>query len=332
MCKFNWCVMSTYLKSLALLLIMMSTYSYGCSAYVASSPNETIKFNPTITVQRDTPVGSVITSAKGTLTGDPHYFLSNGCSVYVVMLYNGAQASGVDNVYKTNVPGVGIRIRLNSWNHGGAYAAPSPGGFVFTASEPGGFGFSEANAELIKTENITSGVLLTGEAVKYEAADNENTDANSHVTWSIVSSSAINQVACSIVSGESLAFPIGDVMAGQFIAPGTVSKEARTVNLGLDCDAGANVNITLNGVQSNETSDSSVLSLTTDGGQEGIAEGVGVQLLYNNEPLKLNSRIVLKQSQGGQESFPITARYIQTKDKVKPGIANATAVLNLTYQ
>jgi hypothetical protein len=34
---------------------------------------------------------------------------------------------------------------------------------VFTASEPGGFGFSEANAELIKTENITSGVLLTGE-------------------------------------------------------------------------------------------------------------------------------------------------------------------------
>ncbi|ENO1078384.1 MULTISPECIES: fimbrial protein [Enterobacter] len=325
--------MSIYLKSLALLLIMISTYSYGCSAYVASSPNETIKFNPTITVQRDTPVGSVITSAKGTLTGDPHYFLSKDCSVYVVMLYNGAQASGVDNVYKTNVPGVGIRIRINSWNHGGAYAAPSPGGFVFTASsDTGGFGFSEANAELIKTENITSGVLLTGEAVKYEAADNENTDANSHVTWSIVSSSTINQVACSIVSGESLAFPIGDVMAGQFIAPGTVSKEARTVNLGLDCDAGANVNITLNGVQSNETSDSSVLSLTTDGGQEGIAEGVGVQLLYNNEPLKLNSRIVLKQSQGGQESFPITARYIQTKDKVKPGIANATAVLNLTYQ
>ncbi|WP_336669489.1 fimbrial protein [Enterobacter asburiae] len=325
--------MSIYLKSLALLLIMISTYSYGCSAYVASSPNETIKFNPTITVQRDTPVGSVITSAKGTLTGDPHYFLSKDCSVYVVMLYNGAQASGVDNVYKTNVPGVGIRIRINSWNHGGAYAAPSPGGFVFTASsDTGGFGFSEANAELIKTENITSGVLLTGEAVKYEAADNENTDANSHVTWSIVSSSTINQVVCSIVSGESLAFPIGDVMAGQFIAPGTVSKEARTVNLGLDCDAGANVNITLNGVQSNETSDSSVLSLTTDGGQEGIAEGVGVQLLYNNEPLKLNSRIVLKQSQGGQESFPITARYIQTKDKVKPGIANATAVLNLTYQ
>lgn len=323
--------MNIFIKLLLFIFLLISTYSYGCSGNVNISPNETIKFNSAITVQRDIPVGTVIASAKGTLTGDPHYSMSV-CDLYVVMLYNGAQASGTDNVYKTNVPGVGIRIRIDTWNHGGAYAAPNPGGFIFSSTYPGGYGFYEPNVELIKTENITSGVLLTGEAVKLEVAANENTDANSHVTWSIVSSSAINQVACSVISGESLAFPIGDVMAGQFIAPGTASKEARTVNLGLDCDAGANVNITLNGVQSNETSDSSVLSLTTNGGQEGIAEGVGVQLLYNNEPLKLNSRIVLKQSQGGQENFPITARYIQTKDKVKPGIANATAVLNLTYQ
>jgi type 1 fimbria pilin len=40
----------------------------------------------------------------------------------------------------------------------------------------------------------------------------------------------------------------------------------------------------------------------------------------------------LKNSAGGQETFPITARYIQTKDKVTAGSANATATLNITYQ
>ena len=64
----------------------------------------------------------------------------------------------------------------------------------------------------------------------------------------------------------------------------------------------------------------------------GTAEGVGVQLVYNTIPLQLNNRILLKQSAGGQEAFPLTARYYQTRAVVKPGSANATATLNVTYQ
>ncbi|HDC4774722.1 TPA: fimbrial protein, partial [Enterobacter cloacae] len=56
------------------------------------------------------------------------------------------------------------------------------------------------------------------------------------------------------------------------------------------------------------------------------------QLLYNGSPLTLNSRLLLKQSAGGQETLPLTARYYQTLTSVESGSANASATLNLTYQ
>ncbi|HDS5029757.1 fimbrial protein [Enterobacter kobei] len=57
-----------------------------------------------------------------------------------------------------------------------------------------------------------------------------------------------------------------------------------------------------------------------------------MQIVYNGAPLMLNNRIVLKTSSGGQETFPLTARYYQTRTTVSTGTANASATLNLTYQ
>ncbi|MDU7775121.1 MAG: fimbrial protein, partial [Citrobacter sp.] len=93
----------------------------------------------------------------------------------------------------------------------------------------------------------------------------------------------------------------------------------------------ANINVTLTGTQNPDTTDDSVLELSNQG-DDKVAAGIGVQLLYNDTPLELNKMLNLKRSAGGQEPFPITARYIQTKDKVRAGQANATATLNLTYQ
>jgi Fimbrial protein. len=104
-----------------------------------------------------------------------------------------------------------------------------------------------------------------------------------------------------------------------------------TQNLGLACDAGANINVTLQGIQNPDVSTTSVLALTGQGGAD-VATGVGVQLLYNGSPLVLNKLVTLKKSSGGQETFPIVARYYQTKKSVTTGKANASATLDLTYQ
>jgi len=115
----------------------------------------------------------------------------------------------------------------------------------------------------------------------------------------------------------------------QFVAVGTISQQVSTQNLGLNCDSGTNITVTLNGTKNTDMQDDSVLALNpvTD-----TAKGIGVQLLYNNQPLKIGTPLQMKVSTGGQETFPLTARYIQTKDSVTPGHADATAVLNIIYQ
>lgn len=130
-----------------------------------------------------------------------------------------------------------------------------------------------------------------------------------------------------------MSFDLGSVSAAEFgSAAGFSPPHTDTQNLGLNCNAGANIHIQLQGTQNPDASgDRSVLALTGQG-SETVADGVGVQLLYNNAPVQLNNRLMLKQSSGGLESLPITARYYQTKPVVKAGEANATATLDMTYQ
>lgn len=142
----------------------------------------------------------------------------------------------------------------------------------------------------------------------------------------------INVLACTITTPQ-LTFPIGDISAAAFGATvGTTPVGAQnTQNLGLNCDAGANVNVSISGIQNPDIAATSVLALTGQG-NTGTAKGVGVQLLYNGTPLTLNTRLPLKPAAGGLEAFPLTARYYQTQTTVEPGTANASATLNLTYQ
>ncbi len=179
----------------------------------------------------------------------------------------------------------------------------------------------------VKTGGINSGTLNSGLLARIYG----NGDNVTAVAFNITSTQII-QLSCSITT-PILNFPIGDVLVSKFgTSVGTIPSGAEnTQNLGLNCDAGANINVTLHGTQNPDVSTASVLALTGQGSAD-VASGVGVQLLYNSTPLELNNRIVLKQSASGQETFPLTARYYQTKTAVTPGKANTTATLDLTYQ
>ncbi|GAB5071968.1 hypothetical protein SedNR2807_21540 [Citrobacter sedlakii] len=150
--------------------------------------------------------------------------------------------------------------------------------------------------------------------------------------FNLTAAANIVQTTCTVTT-TTLTFPMGNIMANEFQGKGTTSENEVTANLGLECDPSANVNITLTGTQNPDSTETSILALSGQGtADSGVADGIGVQLLYDNTLLKLNNKLTLKKSAGGAESFPISARYIQTKDLVKPGKADATAVLSLTYQ
>ncbi|WP_159564668.1 fimbrial protein [Budvicia diplopodorum] len=106
-----------------------------------------------------------------------------------------------------------------------------------------------------------------------------------------------------------------------------------TFNVIFDCsqNEGAKITATLEGRKSSAAATNDILALTGEG-TPGVADGVGVQILYNSVPMVLNQPIDLVNAASTMENVAFQARYYQTKVPIFPGTANSAAVLDLTYQ
>lgn len=278
----------------------------------------------TINVQRDAPVGTVIFSGAATTTGSYLTGCTNPLMLGFSMRYNNATLSNYGNhVYNTNISGIGIRFSSN------AYFENPSNTFSYNA-QTSYVDWYGGRIELVVTGPVSSGALAPGVigVVTIQGSDGVYRDG----LPTQLTSGTINSLACTINTPQ-MTFAIGDVPASAFNGGvGTTPAGAQnTQNLGLNCSAGANINVSLSGIQYPDSANTSVMALTGQG-NTGTAKGVGVQLLYNGAPLVMNSRLLLKQSAGGQETLPLTARYYQTLTNVESGSANASATLNLTYQ
>lgn len=277
----------------------------------------TLSFSPNnVIVQRDVPVGSVIYSSSNgvgqTLLQCEGAINTN----FYKMNYLGGVATSITHAYATNIPGVAIAVDL-AW----AYL-DNPSSTDNTGT--GTVNLPPIKYTLYKTGDIQSGQFSTGQIGTWSVS------GITPVTINMIGG-GITQVACSITT-PNLTFPIGDVAKADFgTTPGFTPAKTSTQNLGLDCDRSANINVTLNGQQNPDVSNTSVMALNNQG-DANTAQGVGVQLLYNGQPLVINTRLALKTSSGGKESFPLTARYYQTRNSVTVGEANTSATLTLTYQ
>lgn len=269
-----------------------------------------------VIVQRDIPVGSAIYSGS---TGLGPTLLECGGStntnVYK-MTYLGGVATSIAHAYATNIPGVAIEVDL-SWGY-----LDNPPSTDNTGA--GSVNLPPIRYKLYKTGDIQSGQLSPGQIGTWSVSGITPVTIN-------MSEGSITQVACAITTPE-LTFPIGTLSKADFgTTPGFTPAKTSTQNLGLDCERAANISVTLNGQQNPDVSDASVLALNNQG-SASTATGVGVQLLYEDKPLIINTRLALKTSSGGKESFPVTARYYQTRNSVTVGEANTSATLTLTYQ
>lgn len=287
-----------------------------------------------ITVPRNLAIGQLIYSGSfGSFIGDAvecggsslqdSYFAN-------LLTYNNGKPDGkLAHVYDTNIEGVGIRVM--SQNYPSSF---SP--YYDNPATMNGINYRIIDSvpvviEMIKTGNIKSGTLIGGEIGEYYATDPAYNKVGL-VTKIMMQGGNITQNSCSVTT-SGLNFILPDVNANEFGSTVGYSPSATdTQNLGLECDANTNISATLSGVINPDLNDPSVLALTGQGGAN-VAEGVGIQLIYNGKPLKIDEVMELKTSPGGVESLPITARYYQTLNEVKRvGTANTSATLTLTYQ
>lgn len=294
----------------------------------------------TVTVQRDSVVGTVVSNEAYGTEQVAYYcngIADGGSGIYSTLALNGLSSSG-SAVFNTGLNGIGIKTGFlggfnpgqwsvyiasgSTWNSAGSWT--TGGGTTWTYTY-------QPKVQFVKTApSAQSGVISNLKIGYFQPRDTSVGLINPQIP--IYLSATVNVVACNIVT-RTLTFPIGNILASTFgSSVGTTPPGAQsTQNLGLDCNPYANINVSLSGNQNPDVANNSVLAL--DGqGSAGVATGVGVQLLYNGTPLTLNNRLVLKQSPGGLETFPLTARYYQTRTAVTTGSANASATLNLTYQ
>lgn len=334
---------TTLLSTLFILFLANSSYA-ACTNNVSSV---TINFG-TIVVQRDAVVGNSLSNKiygpQQTVTtcNDPSGGgVVNGMSS---TLSRDARSYAGDAVFDILPQGIGMGIVLGI--NGGFYAgqwddeipAGANGDSWGAANGGGSWSWTfQPTIQFIKVSSPVLGGYISQQVANFMAYYGPGVSGTygtgtPGIPIPVYITGNINVVACSITT-PNLIFPIGDILASTFTTSiGTTPTAAKnTQNLGLNCDAGANINVSLSGTQNPDVGTTSVLALTGQG-SANVAKGVGVQILYNGTPLILNNRIVLKKSNGGLETFPLTARYYQTKSIVATGTANASATLNLTYQ
>ncbi|EPO1788795.1 fimbrial protein [Cronobacter turicensis] len=319
-----------------LLLFMLpcfSSFAGSCWRNSGAASNYETFYPSSIVVQRDAAVGTIVYQSTAYPYGNivytceaspPYQFKPLRGTDTGVRIYNNF------SVYSTNVPGIGFTATCNTFNNPcvtsninlstfPSYGIVNTSGASMVDTMPRSFA-------LVVTGPVSPGVINAGDYVELNEGGYPVNKIN------LGSSVSVSVQQCSITT-NNLVFPIGDIPVSQFSdSVGFIPTGAQnTQNLGLNCSSSANVNVTFQGTQNPDVSTNSILALTGQG-SAGVAKGVGVQILYNGSPLELNKRMVLKNSANGQQTFPLTARYYQTKTSVMAGTANASATLSLTYQ
>lgn len=250
---------------------------------------------------------------------------------------------GVDGVYSTNVPGIGVRLLRNVAQFDGSirtttypHTIPIAADRDFRTNQyvpvklyPG----SSFVIQIYKTAVVTgSGPLAAGLYTQY-SGDGDGTAA----LTTTLSANAVTIVTptCSVDPGSVYKeVPLGKVPLRTFKGRGTTTNE-RAFDLTLNCRKGVGVPNTIQmwmDATRDPAGDPGVLRITGGG-----ATGVGIQVRdRQGNPVKFRSEggspMDLGPSPEGPLIVPFTARYFQTAGSVTAGRADGTATFTIEYK
>jgi len=319
------------LPALALLLGAQGAFAacYVTRGYVEKIVNMNMG---RVVIPNDTPVGTVFKQQLFPLpltgTTNKPWTCSGGGDVKGVML-QGTEVPGMDHVFTTAVPGVGIRLSryfdqtaVNYYPHD-----------RHTDTDFGDFNAaSRFQVELFKIAPVTgNGPLAQGTYTRYYSV----ADGISVLTTNLLGEGiTIITPSCTVDLGSrNISVQFGKVPQSDFKGRGTTTAE-RNFNIKLNCKAGQNAQNTIYlrmDATQDPAGDAGVLRVTQ--GPTGIATGVGIQVIDGQKvPVKYGEEALVGPSKDGDYVLPYTARYFQTGNSVTPGRADGTATFTLEYK
>jgi len=330
------------------LLGVMTFYAMPARAFSCSTNAGSTTLNvPSLTVQRDTPVGSQI--GAEVVSGTMHPFSCSNSAPALTYQELGIKAYGNFNsmingrrVYDTNIAGIGYAIGARSMAPCNYWVYVDGTGIMdgnvanrILCAINGMFNplpDELATITFYKTANVTGSGMVTGQQVGSFILRNNQNSWHGPEAPIIMNSFNITTLACSVRNAR-IVVPMGNIKTTEFSGVGSspAASNTRAFDIPLLCDLGTRVYVSLTGAAVSGTT--GVLALDS-AGSSGVASGVGIQVLSNNVPVTFGKLSLVGTSTTGPigNIIPFQARYYQTAQTITAGKANSSATFTLTYQ
>ncbi|ECC1694501.1 hypothetical protein DLR11_16470 [Salmonella enterica subsp. salamae] len=328
--------------ALALFISVCSMVSYAtvsnCNYIDGTSASSSTVTIPPLTVQRDTSAGEILWES-GSLTAPNTSSVECTAASPIWRGYDDSTLTRVNvldnnNIYQTNNPGIAIRVWWasstgGSWSSGRAFQSPRAKESSGTCS---GAVCSYTNIRgAFKVQLIATGAPITNEPLqlsRFSASRSYDETPVIHISFSDVDVE-VNSVSC-ILNSKSIAVDLGKHILGtHLVHPGDTSTPVG-FNIDLTCDEGTNVNVLFSGATVSGDNTTLALSNPTD---STSAQGVGVQVLYNDQPVTFGTLLPAMQNVAeGGVILPFQAQILRLNEELKAGEVNATATFEMIYR
>ena len=294
-----------------------------------------------VVVRPSDPVGKVLVKSLFEIRPNDGttYTCSRSDMMVARLLQNYAISPLGNNIYSTNIPGIGIRLYREAFN-----ATNFSGYYPYTAPVPGTnirLGEGYFVVEIVKTaENTGSGTLVPGQYSTYYAG---NRSDRPFLTSTVYGNAiTIASSSCEWRGNINKAVTLPTVTKSGFTGVGSTQGE-QSFDLNILCNGGENPKgyeeknlISLSFDYQTECTNTQVLRNLEPNATK--ANGVGVQLLWNynnqNRVIGLGDKLELgtvKSNQTIEYNVPLTARYYQTNANVTAGKVRAMATVTIEY-
>ncbi len=281
-------------------------------------------------IPRDRAVGQSLlqTGNQGTIvnpSSDP-----TTCELSKVSTVNGTLVPGYTDVYRTSLPGIGIRFEYTGGTNLGYRTAPRTEAVTF--SSPGTYQLFR-RAEIVITGPVTGGTLSSLPSMTLTYSGPCLTPART-TTMTLAANSVVTALTCSVTT-PNIAVTLPPVPSINLRPSGTTAGDTNFA-IGLNCANGgsSSVHVTLTDLadNSNRTSRLTLNSAST-------AKGVALEILRNGSLVSFgpDSAVAGTQNQltigsaSGLTSIPMSVRYVST-GLVVPGTVRAAATFTMSYQ
>lgn len=330
---------TVWMKYLALLILGIALCSHVQAACVMKSGSTFVfGISPgTVYVPRNAAVGTVVWDSGEATGGNAKVACTGGFNLTTGYNYTPG-GTGIDGVYQTSNPGIGIRIYYtNSVTAPASKLLRSPQTVSYTYPTNGYDEYGPMGR--FRVQLVVTGTVTSGSVGNYSSLSSIN---YAGVSYGNVQTMRIDLYGFYISAGTcsvttpSLTVKMPTAKSTALPSVGSTTGDT-SFNIGLSCNQGVNIYTTLADA-TNPSNRGNQLSLTPG----STAKGVAYQIVSNNNGALMSygadsatsgnqNQAPIAYTTGGNVSLPFTLRYVRT-GTVTGGSANATATFTMSYQ